>query len=209
LSDVAALQDVEVGLDRTVIDLQPRLIGDVADGAADRPRAEQRALRTTQGLDPVQVEQVDVGREQRQRDHRLVEIDPDLLLYPGLVADHLPGRDAADRHLALARAQVLDRQAGDVARQILQRHRAGLLDVGLALGVDRERHVQDRGVALGGRDDQFVDRVGLPGDGDPRQDGGRQGDRRRQGGRGQQRAPAMDYRVHEFLPLIFPAAIGL
>jgi hypothetical protein len=119
------------------------------------PGAEQRALRTAQGLDPVEVEQIDIGREQRQRDHRLVEIDPDLLLDARLVADDLAGRDAAHRHLALAGAEVLDRQAGDVARQVFQGRGAGALDVLLGLGVDRERHVQNGGVALGGGDDDL------------------------------------------------------
>ena len=41
-----------------------RLVGDVADRAADRARAEQRALRATQRFDAVQVIKVEVRREQ-------------------------------------------------------------------------------------------------------------------------------------------------
>ena len=52
-------------------------------------------------------------------DDAFVEIDADLFLDARLVADDLAGRNAADRHLALARPEVLDREAGDIAADIL------------------------------------------------------------------------------------------
>ncbi len=89
--------------------------------AADAARAEQRALRTAQRFDAVEVEQVEVGREQRQRDRRFVEIDADLFLDARLVAGDLAGGDAADRDLALARPEILDGEPGDVAADVLDR----------------------------------------------------------------------------------------
>ena len=155
-AEIVAINQVDVGLDRTLGHPQPRLVGDVADRSADRARSEQRALRPAQRLDAVEVEQVEVGGEQRQRDCRFVEIDPDLLLHPGLVAHDLSGGDAADRNLALPRPEVLHRQPGDIARDVFERVRARLLDVGGGLRVDRERHVLDRLVALGRGDDDVV-----------------------------------------------------
>ena len=132
------------------------LVGDVADGAADRPGPEQGALRAAQGFDAVEVEQIDVRREQRQRDHAFVEIDADLLLHARLVAGDLPGGDAADRDLALARAEILDGQAGDVAADVLERRGVGALDVLFGLRVDREGHVLDGRCALGRGDDDLA-----------------------------------------------------
>ena len=132
-----------------------RLVGDVANRAADRTRAEQRALRATQRLDAVEVIKVEVRREQRQRDHRLVEIHADLLLDARLVANNLAGRYAADRDLALARTQVLDREARHVTRQFLEICRARALDVLRRLCVDRERHILDRALTLRRRDRDF------------------------------------------------------
>ena len=80
---------------------------DVADRA--RQRAEPNSVpcgprSTSTRLD---VEEVEVRREQRERDDRLVEVDADLLLHAGLVAHDLAGRDAAHGDLALAGAEVL------------------------------------------------------------------------------------------------------
>ena len=103
--------------------------------------------------------------------HAVVEIDADLLLHARLITDDLAGRHAANRNLALAGAQILDGEAGDVARKVLDRVGAGPLDVLLRLSVDRERHVQQRGLAQGRGDDD----LGLLGDGRGRilREGGR------------------------------------
>ena len=63
---------------------------------------------------------------------RFVEIDADLLLHARLVAGDLAGGDAAHRNLALARPEVLDGEARDVAADVLDRLRVGALDVFLA-----------------------------------------------------------------------------
>ena len=152
----AAVDEVDVAFDQPLDLVELRLVGDVADRAADRARAEQRALRAAQRLDAVEIEQVEIGGEQRQRDDAFVEIDADLFLDARLVADDLPGRNTADRYLALPWPEVLDSQARDVARDILERRRARALDVDLRLRVDRERHVLQAAVALGRGDDDLV-----------------------------------------------------
>src|SRR6185503_19544135 len=133
VAPVAALGDADAALDLAFERLELRLIGDVADCAADRTGAEQGALRPAQGLDAVQVEKVEVRSEQRQRDRALVEVDADLLLDARLVANDLARGDAADRDLALARPEVLDGQVCDVATDVFERLRVRALDIGLRL----------------------------------------------------------------------------
>src|SRR6202034_3595233 len=88
-------------------------LGDEADGAAHGTRAVQSALRTAQDLDVIHVVQADIGLEAaavvaiRAADHRLAVIDAG-----GRVAG---GVDAADDILLVARAQILNRQAGNLA----------------------------------------------------------------------------------------------
>src|SRR4030095_13570551 len=103
---------------------------------ADRTRAKERALRAAQRLNAVQVVQVDVGCEERQRDDGLVEIDADLLLHAGLVAHDLSGRHSAHGALALAWTEVLDGETGYVPRQLLDVGGAELLDIVRSLRVD-------------------------------------------------------------------------
>ncbi len=119
-------------------------IGDVTHGAGERARAEEGALRAAQHLDAGEVEEVDVGGEQRQRDHRLVEVDADLLLDARLVAHDLPRGDAAHGHLALAGAEVLHREAGDVGSDVLELVGAAVAQLLLAGSGDRRRHLLHR-----------------------------------------------------------------
>ena len=95
------------------------------------PEPNRRALRAAQRLDAVEIEEVEVRREQRQRDDAFVEVDANLLLHAGLVADDLAGGHAADGNLALPRPEVLDRQARNVAADVLDRLRMRALDVRL------------------------------------------------------------------------------
>ena len=140
-ADRGFLHRVDVGLDQPFGLAEFGLVGDVADRPADAARSEQSALRPAQRLDAVEVEQVEVRREQRQRDDALVEVDADLLLHARLVADDLAGRDTAHRNLALPRPEILYGKPGDVAADVLECDRVGALYVGLGLGVDREGHV--------------------------------------------------------------------
>ena len=142
-------------------DAQLRLVGDVANRARQRAGAEQCALRPAQHLDAFRVEQIEVGREERQRDDRFVEVDANLLLHAGLIAHDLTGGDATDGHLTLPGPEVLHRQPGDV-----RRHALDVLDAASAQHLlggrrDRERHVEDRLLALGGRDGDLLGQLRL------------------------------------------------
>ena len=155
-TDIVAVDEVHISFDQSFGHTDLGLIGNVADRTADTTRTEQRPLRSAERLDAVEIEQIEVRREERKRNHALVEIDADLLLDPGLVAHDLAGRDAAHRNLALARTEVLHRQARDIARDVLEIVRSRFLDVFLRLRIDRERHVLDRRVALGSGDDDDI-----------------------------------------------------
>ena len=123
------------------------LVGDVAQRAGLGAGAEQRALRAAQHLEAIEVEELEIGRKQRDRNRRLIEVHAHLLLHARLVANHLPGADAADRDLALARAEVRNRQSRDIARQIDDVFSARVDDLILRFGSDRERNVLQRGAA--------------------------------------------------------------
>ena len=74
-----------------VLDAELRLVGDVAHGAADGAGAEQRALRAAQGFHALDVIEVQVRGEERDRNRRVVQVDADLFLDAGLVTHDLPG----------------------------------------------------------------------------------------------------------------------
>src|SRR3546814_8837900 len=81
-------KDLEIG--------EVRLRGDVADGAAFRTGAEQRALRTAQHLDPLEVE--DRGQRiagaETERAHLDRRVDA---IAPGRPAARAPRKHAEDR----------------------------------------------------------------------------------------------------------------
>src|SRR5690606_5103708 len=79
-----------------------RLPRDVAQRAGQRAGTEQRTLWSAQHLETLQIEQLQIRREQCNRDRRLVEVDADLLLHARLIANNLSGADATDRDLALS-----------------------------------------------------------------------------------------------------------
>jgi hypothetical protein len=64
IAHVAIGQVIDVGFDHAFGPPQLRLVGDIADRAADRSRAEQRALRPAQSFHAVEVEKVKVRSEQ-------------------------------------------------------------------------------------------------------------------------------------------------
>src|SRR5690606_19906471 len=115
-----AIDHVHLRFDGAFEHVEVRLIGDVANRAADIARTEQRALRPAQWFDAVEIVEIEVWREQRQRDDRVIEIDADLLFHTRLVAHDLTGGNAAQRNLALTWAKVLHGHAGDVAAQIFE-----------------------------------------------------------------------------------------
>ena len=152
-ASAAAVDGAAAELGERLRDAQLRLVGDVAHRARQRAGAEQRALRAAQHFDAVRVEQIEVRREQRQRDDRLVEVDADLLLHARLVAHDLAGGHAAHRDLALAGAEVLHGEARRRSPPRLRcpRRRASR-SIFFGRRRDRERHVEQRLLALGGGD---------------------------------------------------------
>ena len=133
-----------------------RLVRDVADGARERPGAEQGALGPAQDFDPRHVEQVDVRHEERHRDDRLVEGDAHLLLDPGLVADDLSRGDAAHRDLALAGAEVLHGEPGHVGGDFLQVVRAAASQDICRRGDDGKWNLLEVLLALAGGHGEFL-----------------------------------------------------
>ena len=87
---------------------------------------------------------------------RLVEVDADLLLDAGLVAHDLAGGDAAHGDLALAGAEVLHGEAGDVRGDVFDVLGAALAQRLFGRGRDRERHVEQRLLALAGGDGDLL-----------------------------------------------------
>ncbi len=138
----AAIVDaVEIGFDGGAECVVIGLVGDVTNRTRQRAGTVQGALRPAQHLDAVHVEQVDVRREQRQRDHRFVQVDADLLLDAGLVAHDLAGRGAADGDLALAGAEILHRKRGHGAGYVLQADDAAFAHLLFGAGGNRKRNV--------------------------------------------------------------------
>ena len=66
VTGIAALDEVDACLSERAARAQLRLIADVADRARQRAGAEERTLRAAQHLDPAHVEEIEVGREQRE-----------------------------------------------------------------------------------------------------------------------------------------------
>ena len=114
----AAVNRGAAGLAEDAVDAELRLVADVAHRARERSGAEQGALRTAKHLDARNVEQVHVGREQRQRDRYAIQIHANLFLHAGLVSSRLAGRSAAHGDLALTWSKILDAEprlgGGDV-----------------------------------------------------------------------------------------------
>jgi hypothetical protein len=147
---------IEAELADLFIDADLRLVADVAHRARERARSEQRPLRAAQHFDARHVEQIDVGREERERDHRFVEVDADLLLHSGLVAHDLAGGDAAHGDLTLPRPEVLHREAGDVRGDVFDVLGAAVAQLRFGRRGDGHRHVLHRLLALSRRDHHLL-----------------------------------------------------
>src|SRR5256885_4420232 len=115
-------------------------------------------LFRSQHLETIEVEQLEIGREERDRDGGFIEIHAHLLLDARLVTDDLAGADAADGHLTLSRAEIRDGKAGNVTGEIDEILGARIADLVLAGRRHGERHVLQVGLALLRRDDNFLDR---------------------------------------------------
>ena len=111
-------------------------------------------------LDPIQVKEVEVGREQGQRHHRIVHVDADLFLDPRLVANDLSGGHPAHGDLALPRPEILDTHTGEATGQIFYVAGASPRDLLTRFRRNGEGHVLNPCAALGGRHDNFFDFAG-------------------------------------------------
>src|ERR1700730_5898621 len=128
-SDAAALRHFHRAIDHALDYPELRLGGDIADGASFGSGSEQCSLRSAQHFDTIEIEKLQVGRKQGDRDGRLVEIDADLFLHSWLMANDLTRADAANRNLTLPGAQVGNGQARDIAREIGDVTRPGIADL--------------------------------------------------------------------------------
>ena len=106
---IAVRRDAVAGLDVRLGHVELRLVGDVADHAGLGAGAEQRALRTFQHLDAIQVGRVDIEVAVGQLSGLVVQIDGDVRPQAGGAAAlaRLRARaQAAHEDLVLARAVV-------------------------------------------------------------------------------------------------------
>ena len=124
------------------------LIRDVPNRPRQRSGPEERALRSAQHLDAADVEEIEVGREQREGNRRLIEVRRNLFLHARLIADDLPGGNAAHRDLALTGAEILHREPTHICRHPLEVFDTTFAQHLLGRGGDGERHIVQRLVAL-------------------------------------------------------------
>ena len=78
-----------------------------------------------------------------------------------MIADDLAGRNAADRDLALPGAEVLDGEAGDVRRDVLERLGTAIAELRLGRRGHGDRHILDRLLALARGDDHLLGHLRL------------------------------------------------
>src|SRR6185436_354504 len=88
-ADSAVLNRFDTELGDRFADAEFCGVRDVTQSARFGSGTEQSALRSAQNFDTRQVEEIDIRCEERQRDHRFVEVDADLLLDARLVARDL------------------------------------------------------------------------------------------------------------------------
>jgi hypothetical protein len=137
---------------------QRRILGDVAHRAAHRCRAEQRALRTLDHFDALDLAEQCIEGEVRafgkRRDRavrNVVEIDADRRRREDV-------GDAAHRDRALpGRAAVVEVHAGHVLEHAAQRGESARRELRRIDHCDRRRHVLHFLSATRGRDDDFLD----------------------------------------------------
>ena len=120
--------------------------------------AEQRALRTLEHFDALDIEQRGV-KAMLAAEVDAVEIDADALLARGLVGIARDDAAQTDGERGLARFEGGDAKAGNGAvGKVDQALDVAVLDVGRADHRDRDRGLLEVGFALGGGDDDFLDR---------------------------------------------------
>ena len=71
-TDIVAVDEVHISFDQSFGHPDLGLVRNVTDRTADTTRTEQCPLRSAERLDAIEVEQIEVGREERKRNHALV-----------------------------------------------------------------------------------------------------------------------------------------
>jgi hypothetical protein len=147
---------------RGVERIQIRALGENAQRARQRARAEQRALRAAQEFDALHVEQIRVEHRgvADRGDRQLVDIDGDRVLQVRAVA---VGGDTASREIVEVGRGLVEHDARRFTRQPLITDDAFAGQIVLREGSDAERHIlQSFATASGGDDDFFELSRSLP-----------------------------------------------
>ena len=133
--------------------VQPR--GNELDRPADRVAAIERALRTAQNLDPLDIENIQ-DRPLRPGDIDIVDIETDPRLEP---PQRILLADAADESCqrGIRRPRDLKRQIGRVALERRDVRRAGQIERFGALYRHRDGYIDQAFLAASGRDDDGID----------------------------------------------------
>src|SRR5439155_252574 len=145
------------GLDVRLGHVELRLVRDVADHAGLGAGAEQRALRTFQNLDAIEVRGVDVEVAIRELTGLVVQVDGDVrpqARRSAALAGLRAGAQAAHENLVLARPVVRRRDVRQILDVVVEGRDVELLQRLLGQGLHRDRHVL------------YVLRAALRGDGD-------------------------------------------
>ena len=145
--------------------LEIRFVGDVAQHAGLCAGAEQRALRSLQYFDPVQVHRVDVQVMSGHLGGLIVEVDRDVGegadAAAALAALVTADAEAAYEYVLLAGAEAGERHIGKLANQVIEVLDIQALQRGAAEGLYGDRHIlQLLHPALRGDGDHFG-RIGL------------------------------------------------
>ena len=133
------------------------LVGDDADRARFRARAEQRPLRPGQRFDARDVVEMDVERTLDCRDRLLVEVDADARQRARVIAV-AAARHAAHVDLGEARPGGLVGHARQVLHEVVDAEQVQLLELRGADRLDAEWHVLQALAALGRGDDDVLER---------------------------------------------------
>ena len=158
---VVALAD-RTGSGQTDVDAGRRLeiveIGAPRDDphrTGERVRAEQRTLRPSEKLDPLDVIKIGIenGRIAIGRNRQFVDIDGDRALQPGAVA---VGVDATGGEIIEILRRPVDDDARRVLRDAFEPDDAQIIQFLLVEGRDAERNILEPHGATGGGDDDFL-----------------------------------------------------
>ena len=154
---ISAVCGASTGLEGTRHRIQVGLVGDHPDRAAQRAGSEERALWAAQDLHALDVEQAQVGRAEPARARiggQVVDEEPDRrLLQPGRNA----GRDAPHHKVGLVGASAGVRQARGVGDDVVDLGSAAPGERGFRFRRDADGNVAKGLLALGRRDDHFLD----------------------------------------------------